>query len=109
LNQLELLDILPFKELIVLNCLLMLSNVHKMGQIEAKSNPGNPCPIPELKLKKGEKRTLPMVENGSTLKIEAQNELPPDVVEFMSLPPQTRKQLLRYGAKWTEALFVPKT
>ena len=34
---------------------------------------------------------------------------PAEVAEFLKLPPQLRKQLLHYGARWTQAMFEPVT
>lgn len=34
---------------------------------------------------------------------------PAEAAEFLKLPPQLRKQLLRYGARWTRAMFEPAT
>ncbi len=34
---------------------------------------------------------------------------PDEAAEFMELPPQLRRQLIRYGARWTEAVFEPKS
>lgn len=103
MNPAEVFEVYPVKELMCLGFLCALSRLHEKAQIEAKSPPGNPGNPVKVKLKQGEKRNLPISEKGSTMKSE------PDAAEFMSLLPQTRKQLLRYGARWTEALFEPKS
>lgn len=34
---------------------------------------------------------------------------PAEAAEFLKLPPQLRRQLLHYGARWTQAMFEPVT
>jgi hypothetical protein len=87
----------------LLSLLCALARLHEKGQIEAKSAPGSPGAPTETKLKQGKKRNLTTAGKGSKLG----SEPAPDAAEFMSLPPQIREQLLRYGARWTEAMFRP--
>ena len=77
--------------------------LHEKAQIEAKSNPDNPGVAAETKLKNGDQWHLTTSKKGSTLKV-SETGLPPDVAEFMNLPPPIREQLLRYGERWRAGL-----
>lgn len=100
-------DIYPFKELMLFSFLAAMTRLHENAQTEAKSTPNNPSAPVETKLKNSDQRNLTKPQKGSTVKL-LKTGLPQDVVVFMSLPPQIREQLLRYGARWTQALFEPK-
>jgi hypothetical protein len=74
------------------------------GMYEA-SRPQSPKP-PEMlsRTVKGVKLTNP--EQGGKFKSRVEEA---EVEAFRRLPPQVRRQLLRYGDRWTEALFEPKS
>jgi hypothetical protein len=108
LNPAHPFEVYPFKELVLFAFLSALGRLRYRAQTEAESTPGNPVVPAETKPKHGKKRNLTGSKGVSTLKSGSENGLPPQAAEFMNLPPQIREQLLRYGARWAEAMFEPR-
>jgi hypothetical protein len=106
LTPARLFEIYPFKELMLFAFLSAMIRLHENAQIEAKSTSDNPGTTAETKLKKANQCNLTTSKKGSTLKVSETCPSPgrTDAAEFMSLPPQMREQLLRYGERWRAGL-----
>ena len=91
----------PFAELVALMGLSGMQKAFREGQKSAKAQP-----------EKEQERQLTSPETGVITEDKParpsgrrRRQATPEEAEFMRLPPQLQKQLLRYGANWTDAMF----
>jgi hypothetical protein len=83
--------------------LLMLATGMR-GMYEASRPPSEPQAQALPRTVKGVKLTNS--KKGAKVENRAEEA---EVEAFRRLPPQVRRQVLRYGDRWTEALFEPKS
>jgi hypothetical protein len=83
---------------------LLVAAIGLRGMYEASRPPSEPQAQALPRTVKGVKLTNP--EQRAKVENRAEEA---EVEAFRRLPPQVRRQLLRYGDRWTEALFEPKS
>ncbi len=108
MNTVQVFQIYPIRELVLATCIFALDR----AATEAENGPENPggAKKPDgLKPKNAKKCKLTNPGEGVTLEMALlKPEDAADAAEFLKWPPHIRRQVLRYGARWTDALFEPK-